>query len=79
MRILLYGGKPVQEVGYVQGEKVVYLRYLRDEDKPKCECGRVIEKDIDIVEGCRNWNGSVEAVETLGFKPQKETIKNTLT
>lgn len=69
MRILLYDNKPVQEIGYVSGEKVVYLRYLRDEDKPKCECGRVIEKDIDIVEGCRNWNLSVKGVDTIPKEP----------
>jgi len=73
MRILLYNEKPVQEISYVQGEKVVFLRYLREEDKPKCECGRVIEKDIDIVEGCKNWDSSIKAVETLGFKPWPNT------
>lgn len=65
MRILRYQDKPVQEIGYVSGEKVVFLRYLREEDKPKCECGRVIEKDIDIVEGCLNWKEDVRGVETL--------------
>jgi hypothetical protein len=65
MRILLYNNKPVEEIGYVQNEKVVFLRYLRDEDKPRCECGRVIEKDIDIVEGCNNWNESVKGVDTI--------------
>ena len=65
MRILLYNGKPVEEIGYVIGEKVVFLRYLREEDKPKCECGRVIEKDIDIVEGCLNWKESIRGVDTI--------------
>lgn len=73
MRILLYQDKPVQEIGYVQGEKVVYLRYLRDEDKEKCACGRIIERDINIVEGCLNWKSEVAAVETLGFKPEKKS------
>ena len=68
MRIPLYDGKPVEEIGYVANEKVVFLRYLRDSDKPKCECGRVIEKDIDIVEGCRNWENNVRGVDTLQNK-----------
>jgi len=79
MRILLYNDKLVQEIGYVQGEKIVFLRYVREEDKPKCLCGRVIEKDIDIVEGCRNWNGSVKAVETLGFTPTDKTDETKIT
>lgn len=65
MRILLLDGKPVQEIGYIEHEKVVFLRYLREEDKPKCECGRVIEKDIDILEGCLNWKERVREVETI--------------
>lgn len=66
MRILLYNGKPAEEIGYTpHGEKVVFLRYLRDEDKPKCECGRTIEKDIDIVEGCLDWQNSIQGVDTI--------------
>lgn len=62
---MLYNGKLVEETSYVTGQKVVFLRYLREEDKPKCACGRVIEKDIDIVEGCPNWNSQIEPVETI--------------
>lgn len=70
MRILLYNDKPVEEIGYVQGEKVVFLRYLRDADKRKCECGRSIENEISIVENCLNWKSNIKAVETLRFKPK---------
>ena len=65
MRILKYNGKLVEEIGYVENRKVVFLRYVREEDKPKCECGRSIEKDFDIVEDCPNWSESIEGVETL--------------
>lgn len=68
MRIMLYNDKLVEEISYVQGEKVVFLRYLREEDKPKCACGRVINKDIDIVEGCPNWNERVKPVLTTETK-----------
>jgi len=67
MRILKYDDKLVEEIGYCRDEKVVYLRYIKDEDKPKCECGRIItqNRDIDIVEGCRNWNEKITGVDTL--------------
>lgn len=65
MRILKYAGKLVEEIGHVTGEKVVFLKYLKEEDKPKCECGKAIDKEISIVEGCRNWNDGIEKVETL--------------
>ena len=65
MRILRYGGRLVEEVGHVTGEKVVFLKYLKEEDKPECECGRSIDKEISIVEGCKNWDDEVEKVETL--------------
>lgn len=72
MRILKYGGKLVEEVGHTTGDKVVFLRYVRKEDMPKCECGRPIDKEISIVENCRNWNEEVCGVETL---PTDEVIK----
>lgn len=65
MRILKYKGKLVEEIGYVENRKVVFLRYVREEDKPKCECGRSIERDIDIVEDCMDWQETIEGVETL--------------
>ncbi len=65
MRILKYNDKLVEEVGHVTGEKVVFLRYVRQEDMPKCECGRPIDKEISIVEGCRNWYSEVKGVESL--------------
>lgn len=65
MRILKYKGKLVEEISYVENRKVVFLRYVKEADKPKCECGRVIEKDINIVEDCPNWSENIEGVETL--------------
>lgn len=65
MRILKYNDKLVEETSYVSGEKVVFLRYIRTEDMPKCECGRPIDKEINIVENCRNWQSDIKGVETL--------------
>jgi hypothetical protein len=65
MRILLYRDKLVEEIGYVNGEKVVFLRYVRKEDMPKCECGHPINEEISIVEGCPNWNAQVRGVDTI--------------
>ena len=65
MRILTYNGKLVEEVGYTTGVKIVFLRYVKQEDMPKCECGRPIDKEISIVEGCLNWENEVRGVDTL--------------
>ena len=65
MRILKYKDRLVEEVGHVTGEKVVFLKYIKDEDKPKCECGRTIEREVSIVEGCPNWQSAIKGVETL--------------
>ena len=65
MRILQYNNKLVEEVGHFTGEKVVFLRYVRQEDMPKCECGKPIDKEISIVEGCPNWKSEVKGVDTL--------------
>ncbi len=72
MRILTYNGKLVEEIGHTLGDKVVFLRYIRQEDMPKCECGRPIDKEISIVENCRNWKERVKGVDTL---PVDEGIK----
>ena len=65
MRILTYGGKLVEEVGYTSNEKVVFLRYVKSEDMPKCECGRPIDKEISIVENCLNWKETISGIDTL--------------
>lgn len=65
MRILKYGEKLVEETSYVTGQKVVFLKYIREEDKPKCECGKAIDKEIAIVEGCPNWKETIARVDTL--------------
>jgi hypothetical protein len=72
MRILKFGGKLVEEIGRtLKGDSVVFLKYIREEDKDKCpHCGKPIEKEISIVEGCRNWNEAVEGVETLKSEGQ---------
>ena len=68
MKILRYNDKLVEEVGYASGNKVVFLHYVREEDMPKCECGRPIDKEISIVEDSRAWNESVKGVNTLTTK-----------
>jgi len=65
MRILKYNDKLVEETSHVTGQKVVFLRYVRTEDMPECECGRPIDKEISIVEGCPNWDSEIKGVETL--------------
>jgi len=66
MRIFKIGGKLVEEIGYVTNQKVVLYKYLRDEDKDKCpHCDKPIEIQHDIVEGCLNWDTSVEGVDTV--------------
>lgn len=65
MRILKYKGKLVEEVGRVTGEKVIFLRYIRPEDMPKCSCGKPINSEIDIVEDSLNWKQEIEGVESL--------------
>ena len=64
MRILKYNGKLVEEISHTS-DKVVFLRYVRESDMPKCECGRPIDKEISIVENCLNWKSEVEGVETI--------------
>lgn len=70
MRILKYKEKLVEEVGN-STDKVVFLRYIRMEDMPKCECGRPIDKEIAIVENCLNWKESISGVDTLSIKENK--------
>jgi len=72
MRILKYNDKLVEEVGCVDNNKVVFLRYIRKEDMPKCECGRPIDKEISIVENCLNWKESISGVDTLLTKENKK-------
>lgn len=69
MRILLYRGKLVEEISYVKNEKVVFLRYIKEEDKDKCpHCYKPIDREISIVEGCRNWDEYVKGVDSLPIK-----------
>ena len=71
MKILTYKGKLVEEIGHtINGDTVVFLHYIRQEDMPKCECGRPIDEEISIVENCKNWKDEIKGVETL--TPQDE-------
>jgi len=66
MRIFKYDGKLVEEVASVSGEKVVFFKYLREEDKEKCpHCSKPLDTTIDMVEGCLNWQGSIKPVDTI--------------
>lgn len=64
--ILKHRGRLCEVIGYTEGNKVVYMRVLRDEDKDKCpHCNKPIETNIDIVENCRNWETDIEPVKTI--------------
>lgn len=65
MRILKYEGKLVEEVGFTTAQKVVFLRYIRENDMPKCACGLPVDEQISIVEGCSNWEEKIEGVDSL--------------
>lgn len=65
MRILKYGGKLVEEIANISNEKVVILKYVSEKDMSKCECGRAIDQEMNIVEGCLNWKNEITGVETL--------------
>lgn len=66
MRILKYNGKLVEEAFSYTNEKVVGLRYIKQEDKEKCpHCDEPIDRDILIAEGCLNWKSDVSGVESL--------------
>lgn len=66
MRILKYKNKLVEEIAHTEREKVVILKYLREEDKDKCpHCDKPIDREIIIIEGCRNWETDIKGVETL--------------
>lgn len=72
MRILRYNGKLVEEISSVKNEKVVWFRYLKEEDKEKCpHCGNTIETTIDMVENCPNWDESINGVETDEVRPYR--------
>lgn len=65
MRILTYNGKLVEEVSYCEGVKVVFMKYIKEIDKPICQCGRPINQVIDIVENCPNWKEQVKVIGEL--------------
>lgn len=66
MRILKYRGKLVEERCHsLEGPRVVFLHYVKEEDMPKCKCGEPIDYEISIIEGCPNWDSDIKGVETL--------------
>lgn len=68
MRIFKYKNKLVEEVSYVSNEKVVFLKYIKEEDKEKCpHCQKPLDTTIDIVENCLNWKEDVKPVDTLSI------------
>lgn len=64
MRILKYHSKLVEEVAYANGT-VVFLKYVKEEDKDRCECGKTIDKEIALVQDSREWESSIIGVHTL--------------
>lgn len=73
MRYFKHGGKIAEEIGYVPNGKVVFFKYLKEEDKDKCpHCNKALDIQHDIVEGSLNWKTEVKAIETL----PDEAIKN---
>ena len=72
MRIFRYNGKLAKETSFTEGNKVVFFRYLEDEDKEKCpHCNKPLDTELSIVEGCPNWDDDVEAVETISRDKNK--------
>lgn len=68
--LILLEGKLMQVNGYYTGEKILCLEYVREEDKPKCPCCEAIlqRQTVHIAEGCANFQGGAEAVQTLEDK-----------
>lgn len=66
MKILTYNGKLIEETGYVLDEKVMFFKFLKDEDKEQCpRCEFPIDKEFNIVEDCINWRESIKGVDTI--------------
>lgn len=66
MRIFKYKDKLVEEVGYITNEKVVFFKYIKDEDKNKCpHCDHSLDTEINIVENCLNWYSEVKPIDTV--------------
>lgn len=79
MRIFKYKDKLVEEVSYTKGDKVVFFKYVKEEDKDECpHCHKKIEIVHDIVENCLNWQTDVKEVDTVNLR-SKAAINNLLT
>ena len=69
MRIFKFNNKLVEEVSHVEGHKVIFFQYLKEEDKDKCpHCQKPIDIQHDIVEGCLNFVSSVKPVDTVDLQ-----------
>lgn len=61
---ILWGGKLAKIIGTTD-QPTAILEYVRDEDKPRCECGRAVDEQIHMVIGCLIWENNVAAVPTI--------------
>ena len=65
MKIGIFNGKLVEEVGGAYSE-VVFLNVLKDEDKDKCpHCGKPIPTEIVSVISSPNHQAAVDQVKPL--------------
>jgi hypothetical protein len=62
---VLLDGKLAEVISIAQ-QPTVYLRYVRDEDKPRCVCGKVLNHDANFVIGSPLYRERVKPVETIG-------------
>ena len=66
--ILRYEGKLVGVIG-ILNEKSIAMRYVYNEDKPKCPCcGFEIEYEFVIIESSRLFQENAEPVNTLDVR-----------
>jgi hypothetical protein len=61
---ILWNGK-IAHIVAITDQPTAVIRYVRDEDRDRCACGEVIERDIHMVIGCRIWEDSVQPVPTV--------------
>jgi hypothetical protein len=74
MRIFKYKDKLVEEVGTTTNEKVIYFKYLKDEDKQKCpHCCKPLDTELNIVENCLNYLSEVKLVDTVDLISKKSS------
>jgi hypothetical protein len=62
--IVLLDGKLAEVIGVAQ-QPTAILRYVRDEDTPRCVCGLRQDRDEHYVIGSLLWRERVRPVETI--------------